>query len=88
MRACHFECSSRKNRELPLRGAVGRGGAGCTETVCGGQKCMRHNKGLCRIAGWGDGGRVEFSGQVGRARAKALECREFLQKMGKSLALV
>lgn len=56
MCACDCVCSSRKNRVLPLLGAFWRGGAGCTEKVCDGQKSMRHNMGLCRIEGARGGG--------------------------------
>lgn len=62
VRVVRFVCSSRKNRIVPIWGALWRAGWGCIEKVCDGQKWMRHNVGLCRMGGVGVGGRVEFSG--------------------------
>lgn len=54
VRAGDVECSSRKNRELPIWDAFCWAGASRTEKVCDGQKFMQHNMGLCRM-GWGEG---------------------------------
>lgn len=86
MCAFHFECSSRKNRDLPLWGAFGRGRAGCTEKVSDGQKLMRHNKGLCLMGTGGMGGGSNSQSGTGRLGLRLRVLRNFIRN-GEKLSL-
>ena len=52
-----FKCSSRKNRQVPVLGALWRAGAGCVEKGLWPPKFRSHNMGLCDVSsgGWGGG---------------------------------
>lgn len=75
-----FLGSSRKYHLVPFLPAFCWVGAGCVENDCQRVKLGRHNVGLCRMGGWGDGGRVKFSGRVGLVSAKASRAENFYRK--------